>query len=131
MHVINTLLVDDSSAFLSAVVKFLAAFPHIRVVGQAQSGTEALGLIAQLRPELALVDLAMPQMNGLELTRRIKALANPPKVIMLTVATSPEYRDYAHHAGAEGFLNKDHIALKLMPRIDALFGGRNTNGEKS
>lgn len=68
----------------------------------------ALDLIAKTRPDVVLADLAMPGMNGLELTRRIKAQRDPPRVVVLTLHDEPEYRTAAARAGADGFVAKDH-----------------------
>jgi two-component system, NarL family, response regulator DesR len=129
MGVIRTLLVDDSRTFLAAATKFLAAFLDIRIVGQALSGAEALELIGRARPDLVLTDLAMPHMTGLELTALIKALDNPPKVIVLTFLAGPRSRDQACAAGADGFIIKARIAQDLVPQIEALFACANVNGE--
>jgi DNA-binding NarL/FixJ family response regulator len=126
MKIVSTLLVDDNRTFLGEVTKFLAACIDIRIVGHALSGAEALELIAQTRPDLVLADLEMPHMNGLELTARIKALENPPQVIMLTFSTGPRHREQAIAAGADGYVCKDRVVQDLLAQIEGLFPGSTT-----
>jgi DNA-binding NarL/FixJ family response regulator len=116
------LLVDDNVDFLSAAAQFLAAQDGIRVVGRAQSGEEAIELEKRLQPDLILVDLAMPGMNGLEATRRLKAASNPPRVVLLTIHDNAEYRCQARAAGADGFVGKGDFGERLLPLIERLMG---------
>lgn len=117
---LRILLVDDNRRFLAAVQRFLTR-ESFEVVGQALSGKAALEQVARLKPDLVLMDLAMPQMNGLEATRLIKAQSNPPRVVMLTLHDSPAYASEAKAAGADGFIAKSDLGSQLLPMIGALF----------
>ncbi len=123
MTPIRILLVDDSLAFLESAIRFLGSDDRVEVVGQALSGREGLERVEQLRPDLVLMDLAMPEMNGLEATNLIKAQAKAPRVVMLTLNDSSEYRAAATAAGADDFVTKSEFATVLLPLIDSLFAG--------
>ena len=103
---LRVLLVDNNIEFLELAAQHLAADPTIEVVGSAMSGREALEQVSNLSPDVVLVDLAMPGMNGLELTRRLKALPHPPCVIIVTLYDEPEYRAAALAAQADAFVAK-------------------------
>lgn len=117
----RTLLVDDSLAFLDSAARFLKGDQRLEIVGRALSGREALEQIPILRPDLVLMDLAMPEMNGLEATRLIKRQPNAPCVVILTLNDSHEYRMAAAAVGADGFVTKSEFAIELLPLIDSLF----------
>ncbi len=121
MNVIRTLLIDDSSSFLGAAAGFLSGHPRMEVVGRASSGVEALQMIPTLHPDLILVDFQMPGMNGLEVTAKVKAMANAPSVIMLSLFDSNGIGALARKAGADGFVAKGNFVAELMPLILTLF----------
>lgn len=118
---VRILLVDDSLDFLEAAVRFLAADPRLEIVGGALSGRDGLKRVAELRPDLVLVDLAMPEMDGLEATRQIKKLAWPPRVIILTLHDSPDYRAAARAVYADDFISKSDFGTELLPLIHRMF----------
>jgi two-component system chemotaxis response regulator CheY len=117
MATYRVLLVDDSAEFLEMAARFLEAEPPVQVVGRALSAREGLRMVVELRPDLVLMDLAMPDMNGLDATRGIKAMADPPRVVILTLFDSSEYRAAAEEARADGFIPKSEFAEKLLPLI--------------
>ena len=108
------LLVDDSPLFLALVTFLLCMERGIEVVGQAQSGDEALEQATRLRPDLVLMDWTLPGLNGLEATRRLKAQPNPPRVVILTLHDATPYRWAAAEAGADGFIAKGECATHLL-----------------
>jgi len=116
------MLVDDSHEFLDSAVRFLSADPRVMIVGHALSGDDALEQIQRLKPDLVLMDLAMPGMNGLQATSHIKAESSAPYVIILTLYDSPEYRAAAADVGADGFIIKSEFGTQVLPLIDVLFG---------
>lgn len=121
MELIRTLLVDDSPEFLDAAGRFLASHPNIELVGSALSGKEAFEQVALLNPDLVLMDLAMPGINGLETTRRIKAEPGAPRVIILTLHDNPEYRAASESVDADGFIAKSDFGAELLPLIRHIF----------
>jgi len=123
MSLISILLVDDSPLFLKATRRFLTKNPCFEITGCARSGPEALAQANQTRPDLVLLDWVMPNMNGLEVTRRLKARPNAPRVIILTLHNHDEYRLAAQEAGADGFVIKSEAGTRLIPAIQHLFNG--------
>lgn len=116
----RVLLVDDSPQFTAAAMRFLSAVEQLEIVGQARSGREAVEQVATLHPDIVLMDMVMPEMDGLEATRRIKRAASPPQVIILTLHDGSEYRHQARLAGADGFVSKTEFGTALLPLIQHL-----------
>jgi DNA-binding NarL/FixJ family response regulator len=121
---IRVLLVDDSAEFLESATRFLATDPVLAVVGRTLSGAEALEQIERLRPDLVLVDLLMPEMNGLELTSLLKSSPDPPCVIIVTLYGSAEYAAASETALADGWVTKSTFGAQLLPLIHTLFARR-------
>lgn len=116
----RVLLVDDSPDFLKMVSKFFASVPEVELIGAVLTGQDAITLATELRPDLILMDLVMPKINGLEATRRIKAMPDPPIVIILTGHDTPEYRRESAGAGADGFVHKPALFVELLPLMRRL-----------
>lgn len=98
---------------------------RIRIVGEASTGLEALGLVEVLKPDLLLLDLEMPELHGLEVLRQIKARRTSPeaspRIVVVTLYDQEEYRAAAVNLGADGFISKREFATELMPLIHRLF----------
>jgi two-component system invasion response regulator UvrY len=124
---LRILLVDDSPTFLDAATHALAADPRIKVVGSALSGQEGIALVPEKQPDIVLMDIAMPGMNGMDATRRIKAQPNAPRVVVLTSYDIPHYRVAAQAAGADGFVSKADFDAVLLPLLDALLTERDSS----
>jgi DNA-binding NarL/FixJ family response regulator len=119
----RVLFVDDSAEFLASAGDFLARDPRVHVVGQALDGREGVRLAETLKPDIVLMDLIMPVLNGLEATRRIKSGLTPPRIIIVTMHDGPEYRRSAALAGADGFICKTNFAEQALATINAYFAG--------
>jgi DNA-binding NarL/FixJ family response regulator len=117
METIRALLVDDSPQFLAVAREFLAAQPGIEIAGAALSGLEALDLIERLHPDVVLLDLFMPEMNGFEATKKIKAEAGAPRIIIVTMEDHAALRAAAAEHGADGFVAKSALPTQLLPLI--------------
>ncbi|MDZ8051704.1 MAG: response regulator transcription factor [Aulosira sp. ZfuVER01] len=120
MPPLRILLVDDSLAFLESAARFLAMDRELEIVGRVLSGEEALKQVPQLCPDLVLMDLAMPGINGLEATRQIKERPSAPYVVVLTLNDGSEYRTAALAVGADGLVTKSEIGTALLPLIHSL-----------
>lgn len=116
-RVIRALLVDDSPVILHSITKLLIADSQIQVIGQADSGEAAIAQVQRLNPDLVVMDLAMPEMNGLEATRHLKRQPVAPKVILLTLYDNLEYSTAARLVGADGFITKSDAGTALLPLI--------------
>ncbi|USQ78110.1 response regulator transcription factor [Ornithinimicrobium cryptoxanthini] len=101
----------------------LDAQDDMTVVGEAGDGTAALAAIPQARPDVVLMDIRMPRMDGVEATRRLSAAGELPKVLVLTTFDLDDYAFAALKAGASGFLLKDAGPAELLTAIRAVHGG--------
>ena len=114
---IRLLVVDDDAGFRETLRILLTQREGATVLGEAASGEEALRLADVLRPDVILMDLAMPRMNGVEATRRLKARWPALAIIILTVHDEEAYRRIALAAGAEAFLVKKTLGVDLWPTL--------------
>ncbi|MBI3569828.1 MAG: response regulator transcription factor [Gammaproteobacteria bacterium] len=120
---LKILLVDDNRSFLKAVQQFLGTLPGVEVVGQAHDGNEALAAVESLRPNLVLLDIAMPGMDGFETARALKTGPCPPRIVFLSLHDNAAYRAQARLHGAEAFVSKGDFAAELVPILQTLAGG--------
>lgn len=116
----RVILVDDSALFLETLAAQLTRNPAVRIVGRATGGAEGLKLARELEPDVAIVDLAMPDMNGLELAQGLKRLASPPRVVMLSMYDEPEYREGAQLMGVDAYISKNNVHAELLPLLRLL-----------
>lgn len=123
MRTITVLLAEDHHLVREALRALLDEQDGIEVVGQAQNGTEALELAATLQPDISVMDISMPHLNGLEATERMKDLTHPPKIIILSQHSQRDYVVKALLAGARGYLLKDSIVDELIEAIYEVFNG--------
>jgi two-component system, NarL family, response regulator DesR len=114
---VRVLVVDDHALFAEALMLTLGIEERIEVVGSASSGAEAVSLAASMRPDVVLMDVHMPSMDGIEATRRVRRVSPVSRVVMVTAARSPEIALHALAAGAERCLTKDTPALKLIEAV--------------
>ncbi|MEU3828610.1 response regulator [Streptomyces sp. SID486] len=121
----RVLVVDDQFLIRAGLVGLLEAAPGFEVVGEAGDGEEAVRLAAETRPDVVLMDIRMPGVNGIEATGRILAQAadRPPRVLVLTTFDLDEYVYGALRAGASGFLLKDSGPERLLAAVTAVEGG--------
>ncbi len=120
---IRVLISDDHAMFRAGLRALLETEDSIDVVGEAGSGQEAVDRALELRPDLVLMDLAMPEMNGLEATRRISALNIGVSVLVLTVHAEEEYLIPVVEAGASGYLTKASADKDLVDAIQTVARG--------
>ncbi|MFF4100073.1 response regulator [Streptomyces sp. NPDC001903] len=120
---IRVLIVDDQMMVREGFSVLLNAMEGIEVVGEAVDGREAIAKVAALRPDVVLMDIRMPVMNGLEATREIVASDTDAKVLVLTTFDLDEYVYQALRAGASGFLLKDASARQLADGVRVVASG--------
>ena len=113
----RVLLVDDDPLFLESAARLLAAEPGFTVVGRARSGRQAMELVQSLRPDLVLMDVEMPGMDGLDTTRRLKANPGAPRVLLVSIHDSEARRRAAASAGADGYVGKWEFPWRLTAAI--------------
>ena len=114
---IRTVLVDDQTLVRTGFRLVLDETGDIEVVGEAADGAQALDVVARTRPDVVLMDVRMPGVDGIEATRRIRSGAHPAKVIILTTFDLDEYVLAGLRAGASGFLLKDALAADLISAV--------------
>ena len=127
MDKISVLIVDDSAVVRHGLLSILRAFPDIDPVGEATNGLDAIGKVEVLEPSVVLMDAQMPEMGGLEATRRIKERFPNIKVLFLSVHA--DYLDAALAAGADDFLPKDSDRQTLVGKIRELGARRHSSDE--
>ncbi|HEV8353385.1 MAG TPA: response regulator transcription factor [bacterium] len=119
----RVLIADDHALFRQGVRRLLETADDIEIVGEAESGEETIELVEQLAPDIVLLDVAMPNLSGLEAARVIKTMSPRTGVIMLTVHADEEYLFEAIKAGAMGYLLKDTTPDELMNAIRVVYQG--------
>jgi DNA-binding NarL/FixJ family response regulator len=114
---IRVLIADDHRLFAEALEAILAAESSIEVVGRARNGAEALEMAIDLDPDVVLMDISMPVMDGVEATRRLRETRPAACVLMLTGSNAAADVDRSRDAGAAGYVTKDRIASELVDAI--------------
>jgi DNA-binding NarL/FixJ family response regulator len=120
---IRVALVDDQELVRVGLAMVIDATDDIQIVMQAADGAEAVAKLADTRVDVALMDVQMPRMNGVDATRLVTARENAPKVIVLTTFDLDEYAFAGLRAGASGFLLKDASAAEVLHAIRAVHAG--------
>ncbi|HSX65644.1 MAG TPA: response regulator transcription factor [Pseudoxanthomonas sp.] len=118
MNKITVLLVDDHEGFINAAVRHLRKLEWLDIVGRASNGLEAIARSETLRPDVVLMDLAMPEMGGLQATRLIKTQDNPPFVVIASHFDDAEHREHASRAGADEFVSKLSYIQEVLPILE-------------
>ena len=121
--VIRVALVDDQAMIRQGLRMILEAEPSLTVVGEAGDGSEAIGLVERARPDVVLMDVRMPKMDGIAACEQICAAPSPPKVLMLTTFDLEDFVYATLRAGASGFLLKDAPADQLVEAIEVVARG--------
>ncbi len=120
---VRVLLVDDHPVVRAGLRALLETSGRIEVVGEAASGEEGVDRARALEPDIVILDLAMPGIDGVQATRRIAELGIPTKVLVLTIHDEDEFLLPALDAGADGFLNKSAADTELLGAIEAIVRG--------
>lgn len=123
MRTITVLLAEDHNLVREALRALLNEQDGLEVVGQAHNGNQAIELARSLKPDIVVMDISMPHLNGLEATERLAELRDAPRVIILSQHNQRDYVVKALLAGARGYLLKDSIADELIEAIFRVFQG--------
>ncbi len=123
MGKIRVLVADDHTIVRKGLCSLLEGKPDIEVVGEAEDGREAVEKVEALLPDVVLMDITMPRLNGLEATRQIKRLFPQVKIVALTMYTNEEYIQQFLQAGASGYVVKQAAPAELISAIQAVYRG--------
>lgn len=123
MQPYRIVLADEHVLFLRGVKRIIDDMPGVEVVGEAYDGEEALALIREMLPDLAVLDISMPHLSGIEVARKIKPLFPDIKILILTMHNNKEYLYHAIAAGAQGYLLKEDSDEELFAAIETIRKG--------
>ena len=120
---IEVVVAEDDLLFAAALVDLLEADERVEVVGRARNGAEAVELAERLHPDVVVMDIEMPVVDGIEATRRLRDSGNRAQVFVLTASESAETERRALEAGAAGYLRKSESSLELLGALPDRPGG--------
>jgi two-component system invasion response regulator UvrY len=123
MIMIHVIAVEDHHLVRQGICRLLADTSDIQVVGGADNGREALALIESLHPDVVVLDISMPQLNGLETLAQIRALPSGPRVVMLSMHAEAGMVQQALRGGALGYVLKQSVAEELLTAVRAAHSG--------
>jgi two-component system response regulator NreC len=122
---VTIVLADDHTVVRQGLVKLLEAEPNFKVVGDAENGREAVEKVEKLQPDVVLMDIAMPMLNGIEATRQIKKISPQTKVVILSMHSHARYINELFSLGASGYLLKNSTGSDIIDAIRAALKGDN------
>ena len=117
---LKLLIVDDNDLFVSALEGFLETEASLEVIGRAANGAVAVELAADLQPDVVLMDLSMPSVDGFEATAMVREQAPEAAIVVLTGSDDPADQERARTAGAAGYITKDRILGELVATIHSV-----------
>jgi len=120
---IRVLVADDHMIVRTGIRHVVESEPDLEVVGEAATGTEALSLASELRPDVLVLDISMPDQSGLEVAARLHGAKGAPRILILSMHDNPEYVLESVRAGAHGYLLKDTAGTELRNAIRAVCRG--------
>jgi DNA-binding NarL/FixJ family response regulator len=121
---VRVLLAEDQRLMRSGLATMIGLQPDMEIVGEADNGRAAVELAQKLSPDIVLMDITMPELNGIDATQQIAVLDPPPKIIVLSLHSDQRHVADALKAGASGYLVKDSPLEELVLAIRAVFQGR-------
>jgi DNA-binding NarL/FixJ family response regulator len=120
---VRILVVEDFAPFRQFVSEMLETGHDLQIIGEVSDGLEAVHKAVELRPDLILLDIGLPTLNGIEVAREIRKLVPESKIIFLTQESSADTVRAAHKLGAWGYIVKANAASDLLPALDAVISG--------
>lgn len=127
---VHVFIVDDNAVFRMGIRRFLEQSDVLAFVGEADSGAEALERIPEAQPEVAFVDISMRDMDGFELTRRLKQEVPAVSVVIVSIHSGARYVDRAFEVGADGYVLKDNVDVCIVEAAQEVREGRKYLGRE-
>lgn len=127
---ISVFIADDHTIIREGLAQLLQRHPDMTVVGTGEDGRDSLRRIRALRPDVAVVDISMPGLNGIEITTQLAGDTPPVAVVILSMHASAEFVFRALEVGARGYVQKESAASEIVDAIRAVHGGRRYLGSK-
>jgi DNA-binding NarL/FixJ family response regulator len=124
MSSIRVLVVEDFAPFREFICSTLREEPGLQIIGEVSDGPEAVRQAEELKPELILLDIGLPMLNGMKAARRIRKLAPESRIIFVSQESSPDVVQEALNLGARGYVLKTTAASDLLEAVDAVLEGR-------
>ena len=121
---LRLVVADDNKEFCKSVRDLLAKEPDLKVVGEGEDGQAAIELVNELDPDVVIMDVVMPNMNGVKATREIVSSRPRVKVIALSLHADKGFVEAMRIAGASGYVLKDHMSTELISAIRAVVSGQ-------
>jgi DNA-binding NarL/FixJ family response regulator len=121
---VRVLVVEDFEPFRRVISSMLGKMPGLRIVGEVFDGLEAVRRAEELQPDLILMNVGLPRLNGIAAARHIRSLSPKSRVIFVTQESSADYVKLVLEVGAAGYVVKTRIARDLPAAVDAVLGGR-------
>ena len=121
---VRVLVVDDFEAWRRFVCSTLQKNPELQVIGEASDGLEAVHRAKELQPDLIVLDLGLPKLNGIEAARQIRKLSPESKILFLTQESSADVVRAALDSGAQGYVLKARAGIDLLPAVKAVLENR-------
>src|ERR1700747_897701 len=121
--IVRVLVVEDYEPFRRLVCSTLGKRPELQVIGEASDGLEAVQKTEELQPDVIVLDIGLPSLNGIEAARRIRKLSAKSKILFLSQESSADVVQEAFCIGALGYVVKTHAGIELLAALDAVYQG--------
>lgn len=121
---VRVLVVDDHGPFRELICSILRKSPELEIIGDASDGLEAVHKSEKLQPDLIILDIGLPKLNGIEAAKRILKLAPKPKIVFLSQESSPDIVRCALGTGAMGYVAKSTASYDLLTAVEAVVQGK-------
>ncbi len=121
---ISVIIADDHPIFRKGLCEVIESDPALRLIGQAANGEEALQVLSTLRPDIAILDINMPQLSGLAVVQKLRTQPSPPRIVLLTMHEDEDLFDKAMELGVTAYVLKENAVEDLLAAVHAVTAGK-------